>query len=302
MCFKKNKNKVKKIKPHGASNFAGSFSIFAGILGIIATILLFFVYFLWGDSFLDSVFGMNEGLIVILFPFILVLIIIWAIFKLIFGGFMLSYLWISVILFFVAGGMMKSASANLGNIYSNKSNRNKAKTSMVLWWVIEALLGVGVFISIKTSGAVLHASDGFKIVSFCFIVFFAFLALICFIVAIIDFVKKSKRVKYNDKGQMIDDTYQSSALALGANTNQSIEGKKSDDKIICSACGGEIDATVQFCPNCGYKNENRKYKLGDVTEKGKVIGFNVNTHEPIFMPATDDGDKNNGSSTNVENE
>ena len=286
MCFKKKKNKEKKIKPHGASNFAGSFSIFAGVMGILASLLLFVVYFLWGDSFLNSIFGINEGLLVLLFPFILIGVIFWALFKLIFGGFMLSYLWISVILFFVAGGMMKTASANLGNIYSNKSNRRKAITSMVLWWVILALLGLGVFMTTKAVGTISNEPEVFKMISFGCIAVFALLSLICFVVTVIDFARKSKRVKYNEQGQMIDDTFVSSVTFFGNQTNEQVDTNDVGE-MKCNFCGGSIDSNVQFCPHCGGKNENRQLKVGDITEKGKVIGFDLKTKEPKFMPIDD---------------
>lgn len=285
MCFrKKKKEKINKIKPSGASNFAGSFSIFAGVLAVLFTVSLFIFFFIWGDSFTTAISKMNEGLIVVLIPFLVILFIFWILFKLMFGGVVLSYMIVSIVLFFVCGVMMKTASANLGNIYSNKSNRRKAITCMILWWIIVALQGGGIFLTNTLSTPLSHDPSSFKMLSYINVGVFSFFAVLCFLVTIIDFFKKSKKVQYNEQGQMIDETYASSTIAFGNNQSNITDSSITDENVACGSCGATISPTVQFCPHCGSPNANKKLKVGDITEQGKVIGFDLKTNEPKFMP------------------
>lgn len=213
MCFKKKKNKVNKIKPRGASKFAGSFSTFAGVLALIFTIALFVFYFIWGDSFTATMSRMDDGLKVLLIPFIAIGFIFWILIKLVFGSVVLSYMIISIILFFVAGGLMKKAGANLGNIYSNKANKTRAISSMVIWIFVVGFQMLGLFLTNKLSDPLSHNPQTFKVTSYINIGIFTFFALLCFVVTLVDFIKKVKQVKYNAQGQMIDETIPSTIPA-----------------------------------------------------------------------------------------
>lgn len=288
MCFKKKKDKENKIKPRGASNFSASFSIFAGVLALLTLVALFVFYFLWGDSFTTAIGKMEQGLIVLLLPLLAIAFVFWIILKLLMGGVTLSYMIISIVLLFVAGGIMKSASANHGNIYSNKRNRSRAITSMILWWVVIGFQCFGIFLTNTLTSPLSHNSQTFKMFSYICIGVFITFCFVCFLVTIIDFVKKSKDVKYNEKGQMIDETYATFTTVVGEKQNNSLP--KIED-IACEYCGQSLSPGVQFCPNCGNKNIKRQLKVGDITKQGKVVGFDLTTNEPKFMPLNNNENK-----------
>ena len=263
------KEKKQKIKGQGLANVAGTLSVINGAFCLTATLIMFFIFFLWGDELIQKMFGIQEGLLVVLFVFIIVITIFILILKLFVGGVMLIHLIVGAIMSFIAGKMMKSASANIGNIYSNKKNRSRAITSMIMWFVQLAFLGVGIFIVAKVEATTSLSFNAFKIANYVCIAVSAVLTIICFVITLVDYIRKIRQVKRDENGLIIDETI----IKLVENKTEItqeqpiIDEIKEESLVQCVACGSKIDKMVSFCPNCGHKNEQKENSVPNEENK-----------------------------------